>query len=74
MLSNLHPPSELRQMLDIIGAQLAEPKADPVLLMTTCRNILFAADGKKPLPDDVFAPGVNDAVLAQGQARAAMRK
>ncbi len=62
MKYNLNTPSDLRQMMDLLGAQLLPTSTvDPVLVMTTLRNVAMAATDKtRPLPDDVFAPGLND--------------
>ena len=66
MISNLPPiPSPLRQTLDMLGAQF-DPKTttvDPLLVMKLCQNISMAATDKKPLPDDIFAPGLNDGLM-----------
>lgn len=64
MQSTIQPPSELRQMLDILGAQFdPTTKVDPVLVMNACRNVAMHATDKKPLPDDIFAPGLNDTLM-----------
>lgn len=65
MQNNLLIPSALRQQLDILGAQFnPAEKIDPVLVMTVCRNIAMAAtDKSKPIPDDVFAPGLDETLM-----------
>ncbi len=61
----LNVPSALRQNIDILGAQF-DPKTtrvDPLLVMKTCQNVAMAATDKQtPLPDDIFAPGINDEI------------
>lgn len=59
-------PSDLRQALNVLGAQFdpATTTIDPLLVMKVCQNISMAASDKsKPIPDDVFAPGLNDSVM-----------
>jgi hypothetical protein len=65
MQNNLREISPLRQMLDILGAQLEEKGAVDGALVATCvRNIVMAAtDAKTPLPADVFQPGLSDALM-----------
>lgn len=57
------PPSELRQHLDILGVQLTSNEADREVVFKTCQCIaMIAGDAKNPMPEDVFASGVNDNV------------
>lgn len=61
-----HPViSDLRQWLDVLGAQIETPgNVDRAVVMATCRNIAFAAaDKARPIPEDVFAPGVSDTLM-----------
>lgn len=56
--------SELRQYLDVLGAQMKPGvESDPVLVMKTCQLIaMHAADKTKPMPLDVFGIGLDDDV------------
>lgn len=62
MKNELPPqPSELRQYLNALGAQFESESCDRDVVFKTCQLIVMAiTDAKKPLPDDVFAPGMND--------------
>lgn len=54
-------PSDLRHYIDVLGGAANDPQADPDVVMKCCTNIAMAvADVKKPLPDDIFAPGINE--------------
>ena len=56
--------SDLRQYLDVLGAQIAQGNTVPMdmpLVRQTCKNIIMeVADTAKPLPNDVFAEGLNE--------------
>ncbi len=79
MKYNLSTPSDLRQNLDVLGAQFdpATKTIEPILVMKLCQNISMAASDKsKPIPDDVFAPGLNDELMRcalSGMCMAVMR-
>lgn len=57
--------SSLRQLIDMLGAQLANPdEFDAALVIAICNKLSFAAsDRKTPLPDDIFAPGINEMLM-----------
>lgn len=63
MKSNAPEISDLRQQLDILGAELTSAQINSTLILTCCRNITFAAGNKDPLPSDVFQPGINETLM-----------
>lgn len=65
MKSNANDHSPLRQLIDMLGAQLDNPADfDAALVQAICTKLSFAAaDRKTPLPDDIFAPGINELLM-----------
>lgn len=56
-------PSDLRQYLNVLSEQLKSDSADRAVVFQTCKLIAMeAANADKPLPDDVFAPGIDDRI------------
>ena len=56
-------PSDLRQYLNVLSEQLKSDSADRAVVFQTCKLIAMeAANAEKPLPDDVFAPGIDDRI------------
>lgn len=63
MKDEMPEPSELRQYLDVLGAQFDADSADRTVVFKTCQLIaMWAADEKKPIPEDVFPVGINNRV------------
>lgn len=61
MNTNSAHPSDLRQWLNALGAQIEDKQPDPMLILKTCQLVAMAsADKTKPLPSDVFCEGIND--------------
>lgn len=62
MTSDQPNPSDLRQWINVLSAQMQEKRVDPVLVLRTCQLVAMAmADKETPLPRDVFADGIDDA-------------
>lgn len=73
MKNNLPTASPLRQLLDTLGQQFDAPLVQTDLVFKTCQSIaMVSADKGKPLPDDVFAEGLNDLVKRQMLSSLAM--
>lgn len=64
MKNEMPAVSELRQYLDVLGAQLKPGvESDPILVMKTCQLVaMAAADKTKTMPLDVFGLGLDDDV------------